>query len=388
MLDDRHLGVLVERDTDPGTLAILLDRFTALTGHSWRGTPATTAHAGIRLAWPNSGQQPRWNEPKKGPGRGVGALSWSRKLTDREREWSFLHTFDASGAYLGAMANADLAWSELQQTGARAFDRRLPGYWLIRFDVDWPDDGRPPLVDDRQLVDGAVWVTTPYAELLGELGSSLDVLDSWTGAARGGHGPARGHRVLRGWAEAVRDARNALGAVSAPLRPAVAVAVKRLYKDAIGGMQRPGMRVSRPDWAHTVIDLWRATLIRRVMKVREVQGVWPVAVLTDSLTYADCVPVPQPRGATAPIPTLNDTLTVAACGVDGCDCAPDILGGLGTFRHEKRWTAAAWERAAAPKVPAPREPLRPAPRDRKPRTLDPRTRPTRTQRRATREVAA
>lgn len=358
-----HLGVLVTADADPGTLAMLLDRFHQLTGHSWRGTPATTAHAGIRLSWPLPAQQPRWNEDQeKGPGHGVGALTWTRNLSSREETWGFLHTFDANAAYLGAAINAELPWSELVNVGRTPFDKSLPGYWLITTDgITWPDDGRPPLFDERNVTDGATWVTTPYAEFLRELGS-FDVLDSWLGASGGRAGHRAGHRVLKGWAEGVRDARASLGDFPPAFRPVLSTAVKRLYKDAVGGFQRKGMRISRGIWGHTIIDLWRATLLRRTIRVHASQGVWPVSVQTDSLTYADCVPVQPTRGATKPFPSLTDELNVTSCAI-GCGCAPEQLGQLGAYKHERAWTTADWQAAHKPKEPRPaRAPRIPRPR--------------------------
>lgn len=356
-----HLGVLFERDTRPDTLAVVLDRYHRLTGMSWRGTPATTAHAGLRLSWPNAGQQPRWSEPFRGSGQAVGALWWSRKLTPAERSWGFLHTFDARSAYLGAMGNAEVAWSELGNSGRRPFDKYAPGYWLIDVPAcvqGWPSDGRPPLVDPRQIRDGRLWVTTPYAALLAELQDGpLVVRDSWTGSERGRTGFARGHRVMRNWAETIRDALRDVESTPSPIQPTLRTAIKRTYKDAIGGMQRLGMRVSRPDWAHHVIDLWRATLVRKMIRVHATQGVWPVEVITDSLTYADCVEYPQARRLTGDIPTLTDALGAAACLVDGCHCTPQETIRLGTFSHEKSWTVATWDEAHQPKPErAPRVP--------------------------------
>lgn len=339
----RHFGVLVEPGTDPGTLALLLDRYNRVTGLSWRGTCATTALNAIRLSWENTRYQPRWNHAKTGPGYAVGPLIWSRELNEHEASWGYVHTFDATAAYLGAAGNASLAWSTLDHTGARTFDKAAPGYWHVRLAPATlalaADPTRPPLLPAGRVVDGCTWLTTPYAEFLAELGDPLDVLDSWT--AVDGRRPA-GFRVLRGWGESMRDARMSVEELPAgPIRDALRYAVKRTYKDATGGMQREGMRVYRPDWAHTLIDLWRATLYRRMIRVRETQGVWPVAVKTDALSYADCVRDPQPRGHTHPFDTLTDALNVRSCAV-ACGCAPTRPGGLGTYKHDATVTTAEY----------------------------------------------
>src|SRR3982751_4474669 len=104
---------------------------------------------------------------------------------------------------------------------------------------------RPPLFDPKCILSGGrVWVTTPYAKLLAQLGDRIEVLDAWTARPTYGrdgttliHGPAG--RVLRRWAETIRDARAQAEADEDPL---LVEAVKRTYKDAMGGLQRDGSR--------------------------------------------------------------------------------------------------------------------------------------------------
>lgn len=355
----RHLGVLVDQADDPSVLAMLLDRYARLTGINWRGTPATTALAKIRMSWENAREMPRWNHVRMPGGHATGPLIWHRELNARELEWGYVHTFDASSAYLGSAANAELAWSTIEHTGPREFDKHTPGYWhceLTTPTLAWcSDPTRPPLIPPARIRDSHAWLTTPLVWLLGELGEAPRVIDSMTGVDR--HGRRSAARVLRTWGEELRDARTAAEQLPPGMRDRLVVAVKRTYKDATGGMQREGMRVYRPDWAHTLIDLWRVTLIRRIIRVHESQGVWPVAVKTDSVSYADCVDRPQPRAATrhygAWADTLTDALTVTSCTL-GCGCARGTGTQLGTYKHEASCTTDQWTTAHAPKVRAAR----------------------------------
>lgn len=299
-----HLGLLVNAGDDPGALAVRMDRYAQVTGWSWRGTAATTGLAALRLSWGKSRSQPLWDHGRSDVGRVVGKAvgayhAWSRPLNWAERDWGYLHTFDANNAYLGAAINADLAWDALHHAGAQSFDPNLPGYWHLRLDDDtlaWHrDPNRPPLVS--RIVDGCAWVTTPVAKLLGELGDRLEVLDSYTAQHHPRH-PA-GSRVTRGWGEQLRDALVAVDQYPpGTMRDQLRTAVKRTYKDSIGGMQRAGMRVDRADWGHTIVDHWRATLYRRMLHVRKFEGVWPVAIATDAITYADDVAYPETIAAT------------------------------------------------------------------------------------------
>lgn len=346
-LEPRHVGVLFDQDQDPSNIALLLDRYHRLTGIGWRGTPATTALAMIRDQY--HGAAPRWQLPKTGPGYATGPLIWSRELTEREREWGWVHTFDASSAYLGSAAGAELAWSVLDHTGPRTFDKHTPGYWwcelgtdLIRDNID---QSRPPIITYGRIKERRAWLTTPMVQLLVDLGYEFDVVDAWTAASHNGRRGAA--RVLRTWGEKIRDARAELErAPGSQLAGRLNVAVKRTYKDATGGMQREGMRVYRPDWAHTLIDLWRATLLRRIVHVHQTQGCWPVAVKTDSVSYADCIEHPSPRWATRHYgdwaETLTDALRVGSCTVDGCGCVSGSAAKLGTYKHAETHTAEAW----------------------------------------------
>jgi len=344
-----HFGVLVNADTDPGVLAMRLDRYQRVTGTAWRGTPALTAHNGIRLSWENSTRQPLWHEQRLPGYKGAGHITWQRNLTDDEREWGWLHTFDGNAAYLGAAISADLPWSALEPNGQRWFDPALAGVWRIRPSrrlVDLHADPiRPPLFGNRRNGDpglerdGTFTCTTPYAKLLAWLndGEDLDVVDSAT--AQAGHGHASGARILRNWGEQIRDG---LTLVRATTSGPLVTAVQRTYKDAVGGFQRDRMPITRHVWGWTTIDGWRATIYRTAVRVHETQGVWPVRIATDSLTYADCTPTPA-APADRRFTALTEALGVAICAGD-CGCAPaNAVAKLGQWKHEQTQTTAQWE---------------------------------------------
>lgn len=337
-----QLGALFPTDADPGVVAMLLDRYHALTGTAWRGTYMTTAMAGIRLSWENDRYQPLWHMPKIGPGYSTGPLVWSRPLTDVEREWGWVHTFDANRAYLGALINVEASWSALQESGPMRFDPRIPGYWLIALEqptLDMcTDPGRPPLIPPARLLKGGMaWLTTPMAKHVQATGDGCAVLDSVTGrAGKRATGtplhPAQA-RLTRKWAEGLRDALTAVEAMPAGgFRDCLEVAIKRTYKDAVGGTQHAGSRVARPDLGHTTVDTWYATLQRRIQRVYDTQGVWPVEVRTDSVSYADCAPYPTWRNGQG-IETLAEALGVSP------DHEPRRLG---RFRVERITTTDMW----------------------------------------------
>lgn len=323
-----HFGVLFGKDTDPGVLAVLLDRYHQATGNNWRGAPVTSALNGIRLSWGNPQYQPLWRHPKTGLRSDMGPLiKWQRNLNEYERTWGYVHTFDANSAYLGSAITAELAWSQLHHSGPQTFDYTLPGYWLLELDTatlaSLADPSSPPLF--RRTRDGRAWLTTPAVRLLADLGDRCEVADSWTGRAEQRGNGKRLHpaqtRILRTWGESVRDA------LAATPHDSVEGAVKRTYKDAVGGMQREGMRIYRPDWADTIIDLWRSTMFRTLLRVKETEGVWPVHIATDSVSYADSSPDPANLAK-----------------------AIGVRPGLGGYKHEATVTTEAFLAAHKPKV--------------------------------------
>ena len=323
MTPDVHFGTLFDKRTDPGVLAMLLDRYHLHTGSPWRGTAATSALNAIRLTWENTPGKPLWRAARNGPGymNGVGAMHWERGLGEWERTWGLVHTFDTNNAYLAAAINADVARSSLVHTGQQMFDKALPGYWLLQLDTPTlaalRDPMRPPLIEPRaMLAGGLAWVTTPYAKLLEELGDRIEVVDSWTAGPHPSGGPVA-CRVFRRWGETIRDG------VAASRGMAWEQAVKATYKDMPGALQRESMRIHRVDWAHIIIDLARANLYRKILAIHAIHGVWPVRVSTDSLSYADT------------------DVHGAQVGQHWISQLP-IRTGLGGFKHEATHTTAEW----------------------------------------------
>jgi hypothetical protein len=330
----QHFGVLVSKIVDPGVLAQLLDRYNTLVPSAWRGTPGTTALAALRLSWENTGSEPLWHTKRSAVGSACGPINWSRPLNQWEQDWGYVHTFDANSAYLAAAINVEVAWSALVETGAIArFDPKTPGYWLIRLAPATlellADPARPTLIPaKRMLKGGLVWLTTDVVKLLIEWGDPADVIDSVTAVPKvvGKHVMREHARVFRPWGEALRDARYATHGQPKGLQRLLEGAVKRTYTDATGAMQRETMRVYRCDWADAFIDLAAVNLYRRIVQVHQTQGVWPVEVRTDSVSYADCAEEPA--------------VLAKAIGV---------RPGLGGFKHQATVTTETWNADHAPK---------------------------------------
>ncbi len=328
----QHFGVLVSKIVDPGVLAQLLDRYNTMVPTAWRGTPGTTALAALRLSWANTGSEPLWHTKRNHAEGPVGPINWSRPLNQWEQDWGYVHTFDANSAYLSSAINAVVAWSGLQDTGPMPFDSKLPGYWLVQLPDDVREffgDQRPVLIPPkRMLKHGYVWLSTDVVKFLVDLFGPVDVHDSRTAVPKviGDRMLRNTARVFRPWGEALRDARTAAQGQPTGLRRILEGAVKRTYTDATGAMQRETMRVCRGDWADALIDLAAVNLYRRILRVHETEGVWPVEVRTDSVSYADC--------------SDNPATLAKAIGV---------RPGLGGFKHQATVTVDTWNRDHAKK---------------------------------------
>ena len=284
---------------DPERMAYLLGRYHELTGAPYFAIPGVSGLGGLRAKFsdPRPGRQPLWvSGPLPRHLRGAGPLVWSRKLAPDAA--GHVHVFDINSMYLAAMKAVQVAWGALKHTGAVLFDASWAGYWQIGIG-EIPAalyDGRtqPPVFPARAdtyadgvpgATHGATWVTTPVMEYLATLGVHPDVLDSWTCDNK--------HPVMRTYAERLGAARiGQLGDAPAEARDAI----KTTYTQMVGLMGRAAGRVYRPDWQHSIMDLARMNLLRRLDKAFSALGVRPFAVRTDAAYFLAADPSPKSLG--------------------------------------------------------------------------------------------
>jgi hypothetical protein len=299
------LGPLLEGHQGPADLASRLGRYHQLVGVAWRYTAGVSGCAALRARFTDTkqGSQPLWRHKLPAGLRGAGPLVWRGKDQPEQGAPGSVHVFDINAMYLAGMKNAQLAWGPLVRYSG-GFDHRFPGFWELAT-ASLPAellDGtkRPPVVADR-LRKGSVWVTTPVAKYLGEV-TSLDVLDAWISE--------NPQTIARPLAERWIAARQG---DFGPLGP-VAPALKRTYTETVGMVAREGGSIQRIDWSATWGDLARTNMLRRVDRVGERFGLWPVAVQTDAVYYVQ--------------PSPGDPGRVTLAEVLGEGTAP------GTFKYE------------------------------------------------------
>lgn len=183
----------------------------------------------------------------------------------------YVHHYDTRAMYLAAAAAAELGWSSPERRGPQEYDPARPGYWKVAVaDLVGYDPMAVLVRPDRADDNGMVWLTTPVMQFLTSVGARPEIHDSLTSE--------RSARILRGWAEQLRDALKHSG-------PALRPALKDTYARTVGMFARPTSRIYRPDWRDTIVDLAKCNLLRKTLHLS------PLRYNIDSVwiptTYAD-----------------------------------------------------------------------------------------------------
>ncbi len=185
-----------------------------------------------------------------------------------------VRTYDRRGSYLSALRGVELpegAWGH--RPGPFPLDgSKLPaGYWQVsraRLAQLVPAGMPDPFARHGRPRGDTVWITTPLAQLAGELaresGEALIVDQAWLAELR--------TRRLDTTAATIAAARSTLEAAAAT-SPAAAVALRTLkdgYAGAVAWFEHAGRPVShplaRPAWRRTIIDRFSANTWRGLRK--------------------------------------------------------------------------------------------------------------------------
>jgi hypothetical protein len=221
-------------------------------------------------------------------------LSWTAELVPAD---GWRHTYDAYAAHLGAAAAVEVASDQLQRVPDQEWDPKLAGYWQIDASA-WAHTRMPSPTHGLEVDKGGrLWVCSPTMALLHQLTEegwtdAPVVRDAWV---------AHGFRgVLRPWAEQLRDALAGLD--TSGDAEILRAEFKATYRQAVGWFGKPKNRiVERPDWRHAIVSQGRTAIWRRAWRIGQNEDRWPLAIQTDSLTYASEAEDPEaaaPMGLT------------------------------------------------------------------------------------------
>ena len=254
---------------DASDLLDAAELWRANVGLAFAFSPPSTAHQLVE-SWPRKRghEAPRpAPEPELVPAPArmawsVPRCSWTRPLTDPERQDAYVRAFDRNGSYLSAWEGCALPAGEWRHEpgpfplGPVPEGKRPAGYWLL--DLAPLRAALPANLPDpfgRHTPEpGAAWYTTPLAQLAADLaaaaGLSVDALEAWWTSDR--------TRALDGPAQRLRDAKAALQADGRPSALAALDLVKESYSGATNWFGTKG----RPSWTHTVLDRYAANTYR------------------------------------------------------------------------------------------------------------------------------
>lgn len=262
---DQARTSLFQLDAGADEMAFRLAEYQRLTGSVWRGTGGLSGTGLLRAMYPAQ-RQPRWRWdriPSEVHGRSFELLGSHHHRAPVD-EGPFVHIYDTRAMYLAGALVAELAWDVPEWRGPQEFDPARPGYWRVSIpDLHvacekvtgersyWPDGGVRWLSRLVRAQDNTplVWVTTPVMRYLVERLGPIEIHDSLTAD--------QSSRVMRGWAERLRDARAGADTDLIP-------AIKDTYSRTVGMLRRNGGRVYRPDWRDTIVDTAKVNLIRKV----------------------------------------------------------------------------------------------------------------------------
>ncbi|MGI5493943.1 hypothetical protein [Microtetraspora malaysiensis] len=290
-LDPKRMGVsgapYLRADHDAATAAYLLADYRARLGVPYTMTAGTSGLQMIREEYSPARRGRRRAPLMKWDGAGTPAADvqenaavWSRRPTDAERAAGWVVGYDARMAYLAAAGIAEVAVNRLEHVGVSGgFEPGRAGYWLVS--GLWQPYPLLPSLTGR-VEDGPAWLTTPTVRLLLDHGMPEEAItDAWLSPGRDGHTA----RILRGPAEMIRDGIAGIPADDATEASEVRAALKATYREMVGMLRRGTAWAIRPDWSDTVIATARANLFRKVIKVGQETGRWPLRIDTDCLYY-------------------------------------------------------------------------------------------------------
>jgi len=227
----------------------------------------------------------RWDDPHAPR---VSESPWAGPLGDKPGDGNGV-TLDRNAQFLAAAGQVVLPLDGLERHDQAAAPglRHGIGYWCIRVPEN-PEPRLPHPCGAGAVPGELLWVTSPTAEFLTELGCHLDITAAWTCAR------TRGRRLLSGrgthdggkWYERLRDARQLLLESEDPDAASILAAVKETYRRGVGALNRSTGRWYRPDWQQFIHATARISMWRAMHHIGQKEDLWPAATQTDSVTYA------------------------------------------------------------------------------------------------------
>jgi len=256
------------------------------------------------------------------------AYQWTREvamLSDEECLLPWAVGIDINTAFLAAAARLVVGLGAPVHVQAPAFDKKVPGSWLVDLSHIELDPMLPsPFTPSGQRPTGPAWYATPTVAYAVELGYDVAPIEAFLRRETGAY--------LDPWHDHLKDAYTATMAdlgvpvgknvdeaaslqameqhkQADPALACVLSAIKATVKGGIGKLRerpqgrhyRDGERwpaLERPTWRPdiraAVISKARVNMHRKMLNTAKTTGRYPLAVLSDCVVYAS--PTPSPLG--------------------------------------------------------------------------------------------
>ncbi|MEU9163496.1 caspase family protein [Streptomyces sp. NPDC048424] len=249
------------------------------------------------------------------------AHRWSRPLTGAERLKAYVVGIRVTMPLAAAGNRLRVGLDAPVHVERPVFDKSVPGSWLVdlspvtldeRLPSPFTPDGRPPA--------GAAWYTTPTLAYAVELGFPVQPVEAYVRTAGGAYLEPWYKRIRDGYLATMADlgvtaglgGRELLDALAVhrqgdPGRAGVLDAIAATAEDGVAKLgegppeagRRPGRPWSapqratwRPDIRATVAAAARVNTHRKMLRLAQETGLFPVAVSADRVVYASDGPSP------------------------------------------------------------------------------------------------
>lgn len=282
-------------DPTPGQLAARLAEFCRAYGFPLKLSPQTTMHDYLAaLKWADQqvlfAPSNDWLEL----GGVEDEVRWSRLPTDDELALPYLHGYDRGGSYLSGISggmhfgigkpthhDGDLVIGRntvaLCRISAAEADRE-PLTWVMP---------TPLFPSAHARMGESVWRSSTTIAYARELGYDVPVLEAWVWRETG--------PIFETWYKAVSAARTRFLDPATPEGKVLLDQLKTVYTRGIGQMgsdESAGQPHFAPERRWQILARARNNLQRKVVKIGESKGVWPLAWDNDTIVYASANPDP------------------------------------------------------------------------------------------------
>lgn len=252
------------------------------------------------------------------------AYQWVRPvdlLSDEECHLPYAIGLDLNTAFLAAAARLTVGLSAPDHFHAPAFSPKIPGSWLVDLSHVEIDPRLPsPFTPSGERPTGPAWYQTHTVAYAQELGYNVAPLEAYLRRETGAYLDPWHDRLKAAYVDTLadlgvtkdltdveflaamerhKDIDPVLTAVLAAIKGTVKGGIGKLFQNPQGRNYKPGdpwPAMQRPTWRPdiraAVISKARVNMHRKLYKMADMTGLYPLAVLSDCVVYPSPGPSP------------------------------------------------------------------------------------------------